>query len=80
MKTIVVVDVEGDIEILDMGVDLQLRSGIRLKREDHGHQRRDRRREEEEEEEEKMVEVDGAVVDLDRKRKERLNERKLDGL
>lgn len=75
MKTIVVVDVEGDIEILDMGVDLQLRSGIRLKREDHGHQRRDRRREEEE-----MVEVEGAVVDLDRKRKERLNERKLDGL
>lgn len=76
-----VVVVEGDIEIVVMGVDLQLRSGIRTKTEDHGHQRRsdkrDGRREEEEEEEE--IEVEGAVADLDRKRKERLNEQ-LDSL
>ncbi|CAK9316515.1 unnamed protein product [Citrullus colocynthis] len=77
-----VVVVEGDIEIVVMGVDLQLRSGIRTKTEDHGHQRRsdkrDGRREEEEEEEEE-IEVEGAVTDLDRKRKERLNEQ-LDSL
>lgn len=73
--------VDGNTKILDMEVDLQLRSGIRSRTEDHGHQGRsgksDRRGEEEEEEE---GDVDGAVADLDRKRKERLNNEELDNL
>lgn len=36
--------VDGNKKILVMEVDLQLRSGIRSKTEDHGHQRRSEKR------------------------------------